>query len=125
MGLTPPRAGRYDRSVRRFFTILTLVLLTACGADAPSSSTATPEIPATVDPDLVVCESDADCVAVPAGCCSCFEGGGATAVNKQSRYRWDVHRTQACAPGCCDNEPSPDVSCAASPVCVNGQCKLR
>lgn len=123
--MTLPLASRYDRAVRRFLTILAVITLFACGSEAPPSSAATPGIPATVDPDLVLCDTDADCVSVPSGCCSCAEGGAATAVNKQSRYRWDVHRSQECSPGCCDNEPAVEPTCAASPVCVNGQCKLR
>lgn len=125
MGLTLARGFLYDPFVRRFAVILAAALFAACGSDAPMSSSATPEIPASVDPDLVLCETDADCVAVPAGCCSCLEGGTATAVNKESRNRWSAHRTEECSPGCCSNELSSDPTCAASPVCVNGECRLR
>lgn len=104
---------------------LAAATLIACGSDAPATSDATPEIPASVDRDLVVCQTDDDCVAVPAGCCDCYRGGTATAVNKSSRLRWNQHRTQECSPTCCDHEPSGDATCAAAPVCENGECKLR
>lgn len=105
--------------------IVFALLLAACGPTASGSDEPPSDIPSAVDPAYVVCKRDADCVAVPASCCNCANGGRATAVNQTSRASWDTHRAPACDFECCGNKKGVDATCAAQPVCVAGTCTLR
>lgn len=74
--------------------------------------------------ELYICVNDADCVAVPDGCCSCTNGGSNTAVNRTFQSYWETTTTASCAAVSCIAAISNDPSCSATPVCVDNVCRL-
>lgn len=76
------------------------------------------------DTELYACVNDADCVAVPDGCCSCSNGGSNTAVNTTFQNYWETTTTTSCAVVSCIAAISNDPSCSATPVCIDNVCHL-
>jgi hypothetical protein len=79
------------------------------------------ECPGLDAPPAAACESDSDCVQVPADCCGCARGGVDTAVPT-----WEVDGFLG-GFGCDDEPECPDVDvCDPSlvPRCIGGDCQL-
>lgn len=71
------------------------------------------------------CNFDSDCISVPAGMCSCANGGKAVAINKSKEAEWSekVRKNQSGGGGCIA-KPSNDATCRAYPRCVQNHCNF-
>ncbi len=76
--------------------------------------------------EIFLCDEDSDCVKVKAGCCSCYNGGKAIAINKiyEENYDNNLFERERCDLVDCITQPSDDPSCFATPKCVNNKCEL-
>ncbi len=75
--------------------------------------------------DVFVCHEASDCVAVPAGCCDCNNGGRNIAINKKYQQYFMDHLKTKCEGMMCAAVVSDDPSCSATPDCVEGLCQLK
>lgn len=97
--------------------LISLSALTACQTHMPNTaaSPAKPAPQAAAKQDVKACSVDADCVAVPKGCCQC---DGYEAVNKNFAAEVTAKNKQNCPAFCtmqfCFNE--------ITPKCVANKC---
>src|SRR5689334_8042199 len=71
------------------------------------------------------CKNDAECIAVPDGCCGCTGGGKQKVIHISERQRYDQDHKALYGNTCtCPGVISTDTSCSAQPACVNGSCTL-
>lgn len=74
--------------------------------------------------DMYRCVQDSDCVSVQQGCCGCYYGGKATAINKKHQDSWKDTISSQCGQRACLTVISNDPSCFKEPKCVSGACRL-
>ena len=71
------------------------------------------------------CESDLDCVLVPADCCGCHQGGRQTAISKKALNKVAKARAYGCSETLCMQMLSKDASCQVrESKCIAGVCAL-
>jgi len=75
-------------------------------------------------PDWQACFSDSDCIVADGGCCDCYHGGTAIAINKDLKQKWEEKLLKECKGIECLDVISDDPSCFKKPECVNGVCQL-
>lgn len=102
----------------RAATPMAAVVDAGSSAAAKPAPTATSKAPTAAE--IGPCKSDADCVAAPAECCDCNNGGALVAVLKTAAKA----RAARCGDVMCTAMMSTDPSCAQVAACVKGSCAL-
>ena len=76
------------------------------------------------DEEVYICREEGECISVSPGCCGCWSGGTAVAINKDYFNYWSNRTLVDCEDKLCIQVISDHWTCSAKPRCIKGKCQL-
>jgi hypothetical protein len=115
------------RSIGFFSFTLLLTATLACATtvnDEPKNTQSAKKVAASVSEESK-CNTNEECVLIPADCCGCNQGGKQRSINKKFLTDLTKRRQKDCANTFCIQMISKDPSCKATrATCEKGICVL-